>query len=541
MRAAGVAEVETLDAASILAQSIDVSDGLDTMEQRTLQYLATKILKLTDMPVKDGSIDGNIGRNSLADINSVTGLNLTSKADIQMNTIQLLTEKADNLVTAQITQYAQAEAAEQTERTQAEQVLAAYTDVEQVKNLARGSQEAKDLQTALNTLGYNVGTVDGIAGRKTLTQMKSYLADQAEQNQTPEEEKFSQAQTAIEAMEKEYGRKGIKAIQQAYVNAGFDLGSYGADGKPGKLTFAAIEQNPDITLQALATYIDTTDNERVAKRVVSEKPRDGDAIATALKAWMEGEPSNVKMKEIVKQFTGDVDSHTRNANGQYIALWLQDNGYEDDLRAGQIMEAVMAEGAGHYEQTTVEKQLREALVDGSGRFARNIARFDENFTGSYYKIGQTLQSNAGRTRVENGMETGMNGTASEVLQALFGVDGDYVASRVHFLTGQGTDGDVDTSVEMANGIQLSNAYYDERSGAIYAVVAKGNGCEGNLVVIPVETFIKPKPKPKPKPIVRKPQPKPVSPEPTPVKPDPVDDPDDDPDDDHHDGRQTDTT
>ena len=51
------------------------------------------------------------------------------------------------------------------------------------------------------------------------------------------------------------------------------------------------------------------------------------------------------------------------------------------------------------------------------------------------------------------------------------------------------------SIELSGGLELSNAYYDEASGAIYAIVAKGNGCEGNLVVIPVETFIPPAPKP----------------------------------------------
>lgn len=66
---------------------------------------------------------------------------------------------------------------------------------------------------------------------------------------------------------------------------------------------------------------------------------------------------------------------------------------------------------------------------------------------------------------------------------------------MHVVTGQGADGDADMSLELAGGIILSNAYYDETSGAIYAVVADGNGCEGNLVVIPIETFIAPPPPP----------------------------------------------
>lgn len=142
------------------------------------------------------------------------------------------------------------------------------------------------------------------------------------------------------------------------------------------------------------------------------------------------------MQEIVAQFTGDVDSNTRNANAQYMSLWLQANGHEDNLIAQRMMEAVMAQGAGHYEQNTVELQLRQALVDGSGRFARHLGSFPENFNGSYYRVRQTLQSSDGRGRVENGMETGLSGNATEILRALFGVDGEYLATRVHVVTGQ---------------------------------------------------------------------------------------------------------
>lgn len=72
----GLAEVDTLESAVDLAGNIDLTDGLSVMEQKTLQYLATKILRLTGQGVEDGSIDGNIGKGSRADINLATGLNI---------------------------------------------------------------------------------------------------------------------------------------------------------------------------------------------------------------------------------------------------------------------------------------------------------------------------------------------------------------------------------------------------------------------------------------------------------------------------------
>jgi len=300
------------------------------------------------------------------------------------------------------------------------------------------------------------------------------------------------ARAALDAIKTD--RNAVKAIQSALIEAQADLGSYGADGSAGALTRAAVEAHPEVALNAIAAYIDETDNKNVEARLVSEKPADSDAIDAALAELSE----NSSVEDIIalaNRFTdsSEVGANVRNKNAQYIALKLQSMGLEDAAYAGVIMEKVMAEGAGHYEQNTVELQIREALKDGSGRFARHLGNFPENFNGSYYKIRQTLQN--GRTRVENGMETGLSGNASEILQALFGVNGEYVATRVHVVTGQGRDGDVDMSVELAGGVELSNAYYDEASGAIYAVVAKGNGCEGNLVVIPVETFVKPRPKP----------------------------------------------
>lgn len=499
----GLAEVDTLEAAVDVSKNIDFSDTLNTFEQQTIQYLATKILKLNRLPIQDGSIDGNIGRGSRADIAAASDMIISSNADINQSVLDALTTKAGDLITAKRAEFALAQQeAKDAERLQKQSHLKIITDFD-MENDRNDVEKVKALQTALQALnisGYPVNIIDGVItpGKSTEKAYNFVMANMAQEEDTSEtkgdkEEESNidelsvqeHALAALEAIKKD--RNAVKAIQEAVW--------VWVDGISWPKTRAAVEANAQKALEAIALYIDTTDNASVAKRLVSEKPNAGTEIDSALSEWINSEPSSTKMQEIVKKFTWDVDSHTRNANAQYIALWLQENTQEWDLRAGQIMEAIMAEGAGHYEQETTELQLRQALVDGSGRFARHLASFPENFSGSYYRVGQTLQSRSGRGRVENGMESGLTGTASEITQALFGVDGNYLATRVHILTGQWKDGSVDTSVEIADGIILSNAYYDEKSGAIYAVVAKWNGCEWNLVVIPVETFIKPKPKP----------------------------------------------
>ncbi len=296
------------------------------------------------------------------------------------------------------------------------------------------------------------------------------------------------ALAALDAVKKD--RKAVAAIQKA-------VGST-PDGITWPKTRAAVEGNPQAALTALAQYIDTTDNATVEARLVSEKPADGAAIDAALSELQES-MSDEDLIAIAHKFTArELGSAVRNKNAQYISLKLQSLGLENNEVAQRLMEKVMAEGKGHYEAETAELDIRKALVDGSGRFARSLGKFPENFSGSYYRIRQALQWN--RTKLENGMETGITGTADSILKELFGVNADFVASRLHVVTGQGTDGDADMSLELAGWIILEHAYYDEKSGAIYATVAEGNGCEGNLVVIPVETFIKPKPKP---PVVRR--------------------------------------
>lgn len=390
--------------------------------------------------------------------------------------------------------------------------------VEAIREATRNATEAREtLEVALAADAAADATVE--EARAALTAAESEdesarvaaansdreLGEATQAHETAEHNEYyspEHALAALEGVRRERGRGAIKAIQQALIDAGADLGSSGADGVPGRMTRAAVEANPELTLTTLATYIDETDNASVEARLTAERPADGPAIDEALAAWRsapEGEKER-HISIIASQFTGEgVDANRRNLNAQYIALSLQNMGLENDPEAGRLMEQIMAEGKGHYENESTEANIRQALIDGSGRFARHLGSFPENFSGSYYRIRQALQSGGSRARLENGMEQGVEGTASQVLTQLFGVDSDFVAHRMHVVTGQARDGDVDMSLELGEGIILENAYYDEASGAIYATVARGNGCEGNLVVIPVETFTPPAPRPQPAP------------------------------------------
>jgi len=91
--AVDLAEVETLEAAIDLmpSEEIETSGNEKTIEQKTLQYIATKILKLRGETVHDGSIDGDIGRNSIKDIAAATGIDITGTV-ITGNIISKLTK-----------------------------------------------------------------------------------------------------------------------------------------------------------------------------------------------------------------------------------------------------------------------------------------------------------------------------------------------------------------------------------------------------------------------------------------------------------------
>lgn len=280
--AVDLAEVETLEAAAELADNIDFSDGLSSIEQKTIQYLATKILKLNGQNIEDGSIDGNIGRGSRADLALATGMDIASNEDVNAEVLTGLVEKAQALVVSKRAEFAEA-AAEAVEAVDnAKELLAGYENVEAIRGLDEDGR--KTAQEALRTLGYYTMAIDGDFGRGSEAAYNAYLEQVAIDNRTPEEveaiETQEHALAALEAIKTD--RNAVKALQQALIDAGEDLGSYGADGSAGQLTRAAVESNPEVALSALADYIDTTDDENVTERLAAEKPADGDAIDAAL-------------------------------------------------------------------------------------------------------------------------------------------------------------------------------------------------------------------------------------------------------------------
>ena len=96
------------------------------------------------------------------------------------------------------------------------------------------------------------------------------------------EQTAEEALKALDLLKKENGKGAIKAIQQALIDMGVDLGSTGADGDIGPKTRAGIEKNPQVVLDTLATYIDTTDNATNEKRVKVERPKAANDIDAAL-------------------------------------------------------------------------------------------------------------------------------------------------------------------------------------------------------------------------------------------------------------------
>lgn len=74
--ASTLAEVETLEAALeiVPTQEVETAGRNSSIEQKTLQYIATKILRFRGETVHDGSIDGDIGTNSLRDIKNASGI-----------------------------------------------------------------------------------------------------------------------------------------------------------------------------------------------------------------------------------------------------------------------------------------------------------------------------------------------------------------------------------------------------------------------------------------------------------------------------------
>ena len=166
------AEVETLDGALDLMGTIDLSDGLSQMEQKTIQYVITKGLRLNGQGVKDGSIDGIIGTNSLVDINSLTGLSLGSRDEIDKDVLNTINNKAQEISTRKAEEFRRAAeaarlaveaeaAAEAARKLEAYRVVAAFDAEEDIRDAGK----VKALQTELKALGYTLkGNNDGVDG-----------------------------------------------------------------------------------------------------------------------------------------------------------------------------------------------------------------------------------------------------------------------------------------------------------------------------------------------------------------------------------------
>ncbi len=290
------------------------------------------------------------------------------------------------------------------------------------------------------------------------------------------------ALAALELMKREKNKGAIKALQEEF--------EISVDGDVWPQTEGAVRENPEEAMEVLAKYIKIQDNQSVTARLESETPKNAEAIdeELAVLATLTSErAAELLYKAIAERYTGEgVSADERNINAQYIALKLQRGmKFENDEFAQDLLEAIMAEGKGHYENK--ETALADALFHGSGIFADYMRTLGEDFEGSYYRIAQTVEQPAKRDALHEKMsKSGIEGWVAEVIKELLGINAELLTTRVHILTGRWADGSVDMSVKLAGAMQLENAYYDADSGAIYATMQ--NGCEGNLVVIPVETF-----------------------------------------------------
>jgi len=185
--AVDLAEVETLEAAAELARNIDTTEKLSWIDQKTIQYLATKILKLTWGEVSDGSIDGAIWPNSIKDINAATGLTIESKDDILTNVIQSLTTKAWELVTTKRAEFALAATEAAKEKEDALTLVSQYPSVEEIQALDEDAKKA--VQEALQTLWYYTKAIDGDFGRGSIAaynaaqdEVQTFKLESAESN-----------------------------------------------------------------------------------------------------------------------------------------------------------------------------------------------------------------------------------------------------------------------------------------------------------------------------------------------------------------------
>lgn len=168
-------QLDALEAAlditqEIITEPVTCDRSNASIEQKTIQFLTTKILSLRGETVRDSSLDGRLGTNSIADIRAVLGDSFNG-TEVTLNNITQLQSIARELISER-------RDARETIETEARTLLAGYNTIDEVRALTR--DEIRAVQEALNTLGYNVGTADGIAGNRTETGFDAYVAERNE-------------------------------------------------------------------------------------------------------------------------------------------------------------------------------------------------------------------------------------------------------------------------------------------------------------------------------------------------------------------------
>lgn len=201
---AALAEVDTLDAALSYARTslqTDVNRDSSSIEQKTVQYLATKILHLRGEAVQDGSIDGKIGNWSIADIEAAANVTLTNRV-VDMATINDLIISAESLASSKRAEFAQ----QALERQSNLLIIAEFDPAADKEN----EDKVRELQAALKALGADLGNygpngdgIDGdwLDGGKTDRAYRALLGAAQQAELSAAESRLATAEDAVESIQ----------------------------------------------------------------------------------------------------------------------------------------------------------------------------------------------------------------------------------------------------------------------------------------------------------------------------------------------------
>jgi len=211
-------QLDALEAAvdissEILAWEVTFDTSTSTLEEKTVQFLVTKILRLRWENVADSSIDGKIWANSKRDISAVLWESFDGEKLSGNNITQLLSIAGD-LISEKRLALSQAQEAQEASESEAREIVSTF-DVEADRN---NSDKVRALQTALNTLGYSLrwanDGVDGVWGGSTESSYNEEVAKIREINITSRAEESAQAADAAGA-EAEESAERVAAAQEA--------------------------------------------------------------------------------------------------------------------------------------------------------------------------------------------------------------------------------------------------------------------------------------------------------------------------------------